>query len=172
MGMCVDGKCYCSDGFVGKGCQSKRCPEDCNSNGFCDGESGECLCKQGWVGEKCEDKVCPNSCSGHGVCDTKVGKCNCTGDFKGKDCSVTWKGMTNCTLQSVDYCIAFCHPCYGVSRDNYHTCYIQCNSKCQLDCSSTKAHMASSCDRDLIAEPKCIGDCATSRCANYSKVKA
>merc|ERR1711871_637296 len=160
------GECLCKQGWVGFACEEKVCPNECSGHGTC--LNTTCTCVNDYHGLDCSIPPCPNDCSNHGVCNTKTGKCNCTGQFKGSDCSVSWDAMTNCTLQSVDYCIAYCYPCYGVSRDNYHKCYTTCNAKCQMGCASKAAMRDSTCDRDMIAEPKCKGDCVSRRCANYT----
>jgi len=69
-GYCVNGTCFCDQGWAGFDCDVQSCPNSCSGRGVCR-SNGTCLCPTGWGGAACEQRVCkgPNgNCSGHGVC--------------------------------------------------------------------------------------------------------
>ena len=82
------GTCHCNSGYTGSDCASKKCPNNCNGNGTCDGTTGTCKCSTGYTGNDCSSKTCPGgpSCSGHGRCDHTTGTCTCMGKYTGSDC--------------------------------------------------------------------------------------
>lgn len=75
------GKCKCLDGFHGKGCRHKTCPNDCGDHGVCQPayiinpdyvadipetsqfwdrkRSFRCECDYGYTGVDCSDRICP-----------------------------------------------------------------------------------------------------------------
>ncbi len=70
-GHCLDNKCACDEGYIGKQCKDRKCPKQCSGHGECDVESGTCKCMFGFVGDDCAKGLkCPNDCSGleHGIC--------------------------------------------------------------------------------------------------------
>lgn len=50
---CVAGVCYCSPPYYGVDCSLTPCPNNCNNNGVCDGETGTCTCNDFWTGTDC-----------------------------------------------------------------------------------------------------------------------
>jgi hypothetical protein len=60
-GKCIDGACYCAQGFRGADCSHKDCPTDCMGNGAC--KDGTCLCKPGWGGIECANSTFDASCA-------------------------------------------------------------------------------------------------------------
>lgn len=52
VGLCVRGKCVCTEGWFGIKCERKRCPADCSGAGYC--FEGKCQCITGFCGEACE----------------------------------------------------------------------------------------------------------------------
>lgn len=75
------GKCSCFDGFFGKGCRYKSCPNDCGQHGVCQGayvvnpnyndaipeiaqswdreRMFRCSCDYGYSGIDCSNRICP-----------------------------------------------------------------------------------------------------------------
>uniref|UniRef100_A0A7S3G638 Chitinase n=1 Tax=Palpitomonas bilix TaxID=652834 RepID=A0A7S3G638_9EUKA len=45
---------------------AKPCPENCNGNGVCNGETGKCTCKAGFVGVACDETQSENEGEGNG----------------------------------------------------------------------------------------------------------
>ena len=74
----------CKEGYGGKNCEIKLCPDNCNDNGIC--EEGKCYCNNGFTGDSCEKHLCMNECSGNGICNTQTGQCECNPGFSGEDC--------------------------------------------------------------------------------------
>ena len=70
-GFCVNGTCFCDQGWSGSDCNVRACPNSCGGRGVCR-DDGTCRCADGWGGAACEQRICrggPNGqCSGHGVC--------------------------------------------------------------------------------------------------------
>eukprot|EP00750_Incisomonas_marina_P008119 INCI15248.1.p1 GENE.INCI15248.1~~INCI15248.1.p1 ORF type:complete len:2168 (-),score=185.95 INCI15248.1:165-6668(-) len=68
-GFCVNGTCYCDQGWGGSDCDVRVCPNSCGGRGVCQ-RNGTCRCADGWGGRACEQRVCrgQGNCSGHGVC--------------------------------------------------------------------------------------------------------
>ena len=82
-GICnrLNGKCSCFDGYHGKGCRYKECPNNCGEHGVCQpayvvnsayqsllapksqfwdyDRSFRCECDYGYTGVDCSDKICP-----------------------------------------------------------------------------------------------------------------
>lgn len=85
-GDCLDGKCFCRDGWYGLTCKRKSCPNLCSGHGIC-AKNRTCLCQPDYTGESCETRRCPNNCNGkdHGICFNL--KCICKGNYFGVDCS-------------------------------------------------------------------------------------
>merc|ERR1711904_413820 len=54
-GICVNQMCVCSDAFVGKACELRRCKNDCMGRGECD--MGECKCEEGYEGDDCSGEI-------------------------------------------------------------------------------------------------------------------
>ena len=54
-GECVQGKCICVQGFMGKFCEQIACPgnANCSGNGVCSLEEGICKCFNGFSGIAC-----------------------------------------------------------------------------------------------------------------------
>lgn len=83
-GICVEGACFCREGFTGASCSIATCPDNCNGNGTCN--DGVCACLDGFAGTACDEVIaCPNDCSGNGFCDGGV--CVCSRGTAGEDCS-------------------------------------------------------------------------------------
>jgi len=51
-GRCIQGACFCRDGFYGPTCAEQLCPAGCGGHGRC--TDGGCLCHPGWSGLQCE----------------------------------------------------------------------------------------------------------------------
>ncbi|XP_067868784.1 tenascin isoform X2 [Heterodontus francisci] len=113
-GTCINGKCFCEEGFTGEDCSIEvSCLNDCSDQGRCiigvchcfsgyTGEdcsqevcrfdcgeygtciSGACVCVEGYTGEDCRIKLCLNNCSSHGICIN--GQCVCDEGLTGEDC--------------------------------------------------------------------------------------
>lgn len=85
-GDCLDGKCFCKDGWSGILCQIETCPSMCSGHGVCL-SNRSCKCDLGYNGKNCAKKQCPNDCSGrlHGIC--YANKCVCNEKYFGSDCS-------------------------------------------------------------------------------------
>mmetsp|Transcript_137033 Transcript_137033/g.382079 ORF Transcript_137033/g.382079 Transcript_137033/m.382079 type:complete len:677 (-) Transcript_137033:372-2402(-) len=113
------GGCQCFEGWRGKYCDSKQCPDDCSGRGVC--IAGRCLCNAAFFGVSCQNKRCPGDCSGHGYCF--AGRCQCTGDFGGETCTelvhsshvVLFQSLTENSgpkkrpsLEMSDYCLNGC----------------------------------------------------------------
>jgi len=57
-GECLqNGKCKCSDPYVGKACETTPCPLGCSKRGYCNSKTHKCLCPAGWGGSGCERKL-------------------------------------------------------------------------------------------------------------------
>ena len=95
-GVCTQGKCACSAGFWGAGCE-----ETCLClRGTCDPVGGICTCESGFAlphcttctkglwGDNC-DKQC--ACSDHGGCD-RGGTCQCDEFWTGSSCHLRCEG--------------------------------------------------------------------------------
>eukprot|EP00916_Digyalum_oweni_P007925 GHVL01013310.1.p1 GENE.GHVL01013310.1~~GHVL01013310.1.p1 ORF type:complete len:905 (+),score=201.94 GHVL01013310.1:71-2785(+) len=103
----VDGKCLCSDGFTGTGCEMsiddrQKCPNNCSFKGKCK-EDSTCVCDIGFTGSDCSiTDYCPNEC-GHGICDMSISppppesgtpggggsKCICKDGWSGYACDIS-----------------------------------------------------------------------------------
>ena len=66
-GLCMNGKCVCTEGFSGADCSTKICPPD-------------------RLGPDCKEPRCLRDCDGKGLC--AMGQCICPMDAMGKDCSI------------------------------------------------------------------------------------
>ncbi|KDO31596.1 hypothetical protein SPRG_03525 [Saprolegnia parasitica CBS 223.65] len=105
-GACIDNKCSCFDGFIGKNIRCDKCTSNkaCENNNTCNIDTGKCDCKNGFNGETCGGKldICAGvTCSGGGFPDGRSGKtCTCLcpkcaagttcmqcGGANGRDCS-------------------------------------------------------------------------------------
>ena len=79
------GKCYCENGFAGKGCERKVCPYtprgECDNAGRC--IQGTCMCREGFFGRACTKRRCTLKCSGHGICTNRTFACDCDPGFVG-----------------------------------------------------------------------------------------
>ncbi|XP_039594877.1 N-acetylglucosamine-1-phosphodiester alpha-N-acetylglucosaminidase isoform X1 [Polypterus senegalus] len=84
-GVCVYGKCQCTEGWKGPSCNSLDCqPSFCDGHGYCS-PSG-CVCNAGWMGANCSDECplgfygqsCKNICECEHpcLCHPETGKCN------------------------------------------------------------------------------------------------
>jgi hypothetical protein len=55
-GYCLDGICYCKQGFIGDDCSKLSypvyCLNNCTNNGICNDE-GLCVCNEGFIGVDC-----------------------------------------------------------------------------------------------------------------------
>lgn len=74
-GLCKDGKCICSPGYFGPGCQCKFFSAKISS-----------LYLQFRLDHQCEGNP---ECNGHGKCNINTGHCICDSAYTGKDCSQT-----------------------------------------------------------------------------------
>merc|ERR1711871_1551129 len=96
-GTCVDGTCYCRDGWMHGNCEKKTCPGDCNGQGRC--EDGKCHCNAGYTGHDCSKTACCDpKCSGNGKC-MDDGRCQCQPTWYGLSCESKNKhqtGTRNC----------------------------------------------------------------------------
>lgn len=52
---CAGGVCFCSPPYYGLDCSLTPCPNNCNNNGECDGETGVCTCNDFWRGTDCSE---------------------------------------------------------------------------------------------------------------------
>ncbi|EQC37120.1 hypothetical protein SDRG_05347 [Saprolegnia diclina VS20] len=105
-GACVDNKCSCFEGFIGKNIRCDKCTSDkaCENGNKCNTDTGKCECKNGFNGETCGGKldICAGvTCSGGGFPDGRSGKtctclcpkcaagttCKTCGGTDGRDCS-------------------------------------------------------------------------------------
>lgn len=81
-GLCMNGKCVCTEGFSGADCSTKicapdrlgpdcnlpRCLRDCDGKGLC--SMGQCICPKEFMGTDCSiPTVCYEAC--HHVCDVE-----------------------------------------------------------------------------------------------------
>lgn len=96
-GTCVDGTCYCRDGWMHGNCEKKTCPGDCSGQGRC--ENGKCHCNAGHTGFDCSGTACcDEKCSGNGQCKSD-GRCECNPTWYGVSCETQdkfKKGTKNC----------------------------------------------------------------------------
>jgi len=85
-GDCLDGKCFCKDGWYGTTCKKKSCLNMCSGHGIC-ASNRTCVCQSDYTGESCEIRRCPNNCHGtdHGICFNLT--CVCKANYFGVDCS-------------------------------------------------------------------------------------
>jgi hypothetical protein len=74
-GLCMNGKCVCSEGSSGVDCSGTICPA-------------------GRSGAKCDQIACPRDCMGYGMCFN--GECSCDNDHTGLDCSIPMKCYDAC----------------------------------------------------------------------------
>merc|ERR1712046_44780 len=42
-----------NEGWAGRNCETKRCPDDCSGHGACDVNKGTCSCFEGWGAHNC-----------------------------------------------------------------------------------------------------------------------
>lgn len=107
-GTCLrqSGICQCKDGYYGKACERKYCPNNCNNHGKCipmefnryeygnpmlEEREMFCLCDYPYYGGDCSSMKCPTDdngrpCSRNGVCDKTTGKCKCYDGYSGIGC--------------------------------------------------------------------------------------
>eukprot|EP00299_Pterocystis_sp_00344_P020055 c9882_g2_i1.p1 GENE.c9882_g2_i1~~c9882_g2_i1.p1 ORF type:complete len:919 (-),score=236.56 c9882_g2_i1:55-2811(-) len=91
-GLCgPGGKCFCASDWLGHDCSVKKCPDECNGRGECEG--GRCMCRPPYHSgseESCELVHCPNNCTGptNGNCNKQTGKCACLPPWTTDDCSI------------------------------------------------------------------------------------
>ncbi|EDV26151.1 uncharacterized protein TRIADDRAFT_55971 [Trichoplax adhaerens] len=55
-GNCISGICQCQNGWLGRACDIRSCPNDCLKNqnyGYCDAKEQRCICDAGVIGRNC-----------------------------------------------------------------------------------------------------------------------
>ena len=121
-GRCGQGKCECTDGWMGDRCDLLPCDNRCQEHGQC--KNGTCVCSQGWNGKHCTIRTyistnkqktrlfviknnefflffspagCKNACSRHGMCSLEDGEyhCICSNEWAGDDCSIPLEQQCN-----------------------------------------------------------------------------
>ncbi|XP_047455851.1 N-acetylglucosamine-1-phosphodiester alpha-N-acetylglucosaminidase [Mugil cephalus] len=96
-GDCVDGHCWCQEGWKGAACDSLVCqPPACGPHGVC--TANGCVCDAGWRGHNCSQECLPGfygdgcnqtcSCVNGGLCDPVHGGCTCPPGFHGHACEL------------------------------------------------------------------------------------
>lgn len=91
-GQCIEGKCYCIDGFIGEDCSespNQICSQPCQNGGTCNINTGTCDCPPNFEGPQCQYEVI--SCAGvacvNGQLDSNC-DCNCDDGWVGVACNV------------------------------------------------------------------------------------
>ena len=113
---CVNGSCFCRDGYSGADCATELCPGSCSFKGKCVG--GACACYDGWGGDDCAFKTCRAGCHGNGVC---MANATCR-------CNEGYSEATDCEFFTCP------NDCSGRGVCNDGTCYCQ-PSAVGADCS-------------------------------------
>merc|ERR1719506_1916813 len=57
-GVCTNGVCHCSAGWIGASCSVAACPNDCSGAGTCVEDTGRCSCDAQRFGPACEFGQC------------------------------------------------------------------------------------------------------------------
>jgi hypothetical protein len=162
-GVCVAGKCMCSNGFSGALCEQFGCklPINCNEaagGGKCTG-ANMCTCNAGFSGADClANCTAVNNCSGHGFCAAE-NVCQCDPGFGkaiGKtenDCSATLMVGMVCTT-NVTCPTGVCWKASPTAESGF--C---CASACAGECNSCSTGICSG----LLNTP-CAGGDAMPQC--------
>ncbi|XP_078251223.1 sushi, von Willebrand factor type A, EGF and pentraxin domain-containing protein 1 isoform X2 [Rhinoraja longicauda] len=77
--------CTCSEGWMGRFCETPICILPCLNGGLCSGPY-QCDCPQGWIGSRCHLAVCQTPCLNGGRC-IRPNRCQCFSIWSGSDCS-------------------------------------------------------------------------------------
>lgn len=92
-GVCVEGECFCQDGYYGPNCEFREpCADiNCLNGGYC--EDGSCHCPPGYSGDRCQDRDnCYGvNCLNGGHCED--GDCVCPTGYTGSQCEVALTPM-------------------------------------------------------------------------------
>ena len=154
-GICVDGSCFCREGWGSADCSVVRqCPGKCSGHGTCDSKTLKCTCDENFAGESCNEKrTCPTSdegltCSGHGRCDSKTQVCTCESPYVGDDCATLGCGDKQCLNGGL--CVSgncLCKRGYTGSQCEISTCIDGCNG--HGTCTGTKKKISLSLSLSL-----------------------
>eukprot|EP01006_Ploeotia_vitrea_P056350 TRINITY_DN68094_c12_g1_i1.p1 TRINITY_DN68094_c12_g1~~TRINITY_DN68094_c12_g1_i1.p1 ORF type:complete len:1074 (+),score=504.03 TRINITY_DN68094_c12_g1_i1:216-3224(+) len=177
-GKCIEGKCFCDQGFSGKDC-SVECKNRCSKNGEC--VKGVCQCEPGFGGDDCSKKsTCPGhgtpqgECSGHGVCWAAKGECSCAPGFTGEDCSKSHKcGEAGCGPNG--QCAngrCYCNPGFeGEHCQRKSECEDNCNGRgfCQHGkCFCHTGFTGERCEQYTV-DPTCKNNCTGRGLCQFGK---
>lgn len=170
-GNCVNGKCFCIEGWSGEICEIGQCGKCVNGN--C--SAGFCKCLPGFEGPSCElEAICEGQCSSRGIC-VKSGVCKCDVGWTSNNCSEEATCLEGCSNNGIciDHGLCKCEIGYKGRTCDQFSCKVR--NKCSGhgiciafdQCLCHKEYSGLSC-----SDPVCENDCSGhGKCLEPGKCK-